>query len=317
MGAVAFVLTLAFAFGGLAAPAFGAPKATEPLVTSCDLSAYQEPEWAFLRAIAGSKLKTEDKLAAVRNACGEFDLKTAYGSFAQSRKTSRTYVLSVVWKLFQGMGFGSASFTRLGGSEAQAKFKAELERIKSEPDPVLRIQRVYELVSRSQGEYDPERGFTPYRLPGPLLDRAKKKEIGGQCRDFALLMYWSLVQVARYPQNEPMSRLNRNSFSMEVAYGDGHVETGDYVGFHEWVRVNLPVYVEPGKPIRFEQFDVDTTWYPGTFSPVMARTQNLSPDELAEKQARCQEMQACLSVKNIEESLRTLSLVVKSSNCQR
>ncbi len=192
-------------------------------------------------------------------------------------------------------GGAASAFSLLDETELQRSFQKELDQIKQIEDPMERIKKVYDLVVRTQGKYDTETmGFDTVKsgklvltnTPGNLINNAEKRGTAGVCREFASLLQWSLLQVARHPSSKT-SALGPNDFSSEMT---GGITT---VGPHAWVRVHLPKYNSQGQLQGFQDFDVDTTWYE-EFSPVYQRRSGLSVKEQMAMVESCETVQRCL-----------------------
>jgi hypothetical protein len=189
----------------------------------------------------------------------------------------------------------------MDGSPEQRRFKAELDRIKTIPNSMERIQRTYELVARTQGRYDEEsyglRNALAGRIyrgesPGNLLDSAKRDGTVGVCREMAALLQWSLQQVSRWSGSRSMA-LGPNDFSSGEILSNA--PTPDGWGGHAWVRVNLPVHDATGALVNFRHFDLDTTWYPERFSPLFPRRAGASAQNISTARRQCTEIKRCLA----------------------
>lgn len=241
----------------------------------------------FMSAIEKSEMSNSKKVSALVSACGELDTRSFNGAFAQTHPDLGDKFAEITWSVFRGVGFGPASFVGVGGTKEQDAFANELDLIRPVTSPVVRIQKVYELVARHQGNYDDGGGGSPYFLPFTMINRAAKTGIGGQCRDFALMLYWSLLQVARHESDQTgLGGLGPNSFSVSAIYGSG--QYGDKKVAHEWVRVHVP-----GKNRTLNSFDLDSTWYRNTFTPIPRRLQGLSQTTLATAKTLCNARLRC------------------------
>lgn len=203
-----------------------------------------------------------------------------------------------------GILFGHAvsAFSRLDQTELQKSFQKELDRIKQVKNPMDRMKQVYDLVVRTQGEYDEYTlGFATVRkgkvaltyTPGNLINSAEEYGTAGVCREFASLLQWSLLQVARHPDSKGMA-LGPNDFSSELVGGDVPI------GAHAWVRAHLPKFNKDGQLQGFNDFDLDTTWY-SEFSPVYPRRSGISEEERKILINESKEIAECL--KNRQKSL--------------
>lgn len=286
---------------------------------SCDFSEYSSDEWAFVRTVALSHRSPTEKLKSISLACREMDTTYWAGTFAQYHQgVVVSAASSVIWPFFRLSGFAPAAFSNMKKTEVQKQFMNELLSYKKIEDPIVRIQKVYEFVGRSQGEYDKSGGAISYRSPEALLNKAASDGVGGQCRDYALLLYWSLLQVARHPDDEKtgLGGLSEKSFSLEPVHGNGKFND-KYVGFHEWVRVNLPRKNPKTGQRYFEKFDLDATWYRKDFTPLMPRHQNFSNKEIIDHKNKCDRLVSCLSGESLQDSISKLEKIFKPPSCPR
>jgi hypothetical protein len=169
-------------------------------------------------------------------------------------------------------GQGASAFSRLDQTELQKSFQKELDRIKQIKNPMDRVKQVYDLAVRTQGfgDYETMGNRTAAKgkiiltlTPGNLINSAEENGTAGVCREFASLLQWSLLQVARHPDSTGMA-LGPNDFSSEFIAG--RVPGGG----HAWVRVHQPKHSKEGQIQGFNDFDLDTTWY-SEFSPLYPR----------------------------------------------
>lgn len=188
-----------------------------------------------------------------------------------------------------------AAFSTLNGNENQRRYQRQLDEIKRIPNPMERIKRVYELVARTQGSYNYGSNALRLGTPGNLIDTAAREGSAGVCRDFAALLQWSLMQVARYSGSTRMD-LGPTDFSSEMKTGSTPA------GGHAWVRVNLPNHDAQGRIIGFNRFDLDTTWYPEQFSVLFPRNSSLSEANRTRLVRECSSVVNCLSNATVQES---------------
>lgn len=282
------IFLLVFTFGAQAA------SSVEPQTSTCSEAANGGP--LFLTAYVNKDVSQQD-IEALGNACHELEptmdqLQKEDGIFAEMMNTIAKTVAS-------GFGVAMSSFSKLRGSETQREYKQKLEAIKSIQNPMVRIQKVYELASSYQGIPDLEtlgaradrRGKYLLALtPNNLLDSAKEEGSAGVCRQFASLLYWSLLQVSRW-RDSSSAALSEADFSPELIFANSTA------GPHAWVRVNLPKRDESTHRILFEQLDLDTTWYPKHFTPLMPRKQGLSAETRRKNLEQCNHVLACLTKK--------------------
>lgn len=262
---------------------------------------------AFLQVIRDSRMPASESMVALSLACAEADplgkrraMQDKRGGITEIREKAIGFF---VFGLF---GEGTAAFSRLRGSETQKEFKKRLERIKAKRDRYERIRDVYALVSEFQGKYD-YRALNEFALtrsylwltPAETLDSAKDTGYGGICRNFATLLYWSLLQVAR-PMGSDSMALDESSFSAELMTGPVPLRDGSR-GEHAWVRVNLPFRKADGPGLRFESVDLDTTFYPNEFAPLIPRLSGVSAEERAGIMTACERVRRCLFEARIHE----------------
>lgn len=267
------------------------------LAESCQPKDYSGPEWSFIRALDNSDLPMVNRSIAFSSACSELDKNTSSGGFALSQRTLMNKLQTAITLPLEFFGYMTSAFSALNNKGVQKKFQQELDQIRFIRNPHLRIAKVYELVAKYQGKYGD--GGMPIRLPTRVLDKAETDGTGGVCRDFSLLLYWSLLQVAR-----PNDGSNINFYSMEFAYGND--SSGNFQGSHQWIRINVPISSKKFGPARFEQFDLDTTFYQRQFTPLMPRQQGLSDTVALKRKEKCYALQNCLLVKWIEKNMKDI-----------
>lgn len=237
-----------------------------------------------------------EKSATLVNACDELQTpemtkgKTILGAAVNSFMTKVAFGIT---------GHATGAFDNLNGSQKQKSFRAELEKIKQIPNSMDRIKQVYDLVVRTQGHYDDDNMGKKNVLtgkviftdaPSNIINAAEKTGTGGVCRDFASLLQWSLLQVARGPHSKN-SALEPNDFSSEFI--TGYVPVNGGTGGHAWVRVHLPQYNSTGQLTGFNNFDLDTTFY-SDFSPLFPRLSGLSPENQQRAVRECTQIISCL-----------------------
>lgn len=280
----------------------------------CKFKEFSGADWAFVRATVLADSPPEEKLNSIFTACRELDTTYWAGTFAQHHQGLPEMAGKGVIPFLRLIGYAPAAFIKLNANTLQRDFNKQLEAIRLIRDPILRIQKVYQLVTRFQGEYDSETtGSLPYRRPGAVINKAAKDGVGGQCRDFALLLYWSLLQVARHPDDRRIyGDLGENSFSVSPQFGDGKFDD-EYVGFHDWVRVHLAGRDDSYR-LYFVRFDLDNTFYPKAFTPLMPRQQNFSERDLAKRKNTCDQLVRCLMRENFHSVFARLHDAVSTSD---
>jgi hypothetical protein len=255
------------------------------------------PYFRIIENIKGDHLQ---KLRSLEAGCGEFTEKPAMAD----AKSITGYGFSLAESVaYSAGGQAIGAFAKLNGSEFQKKFGKELEEIRRIEAPIDRIQKVYELVSRFQGRYDPDSGSSN-TLSGlviatsaapNVLNNSEARGTGGVCRDFANLLHWSLQQVARAPSSKSQA-LGPNDFSS--SFTTGFVPTSKdgwkRMGGHAWVRVHLPEHDGSGRLREFRNFDLDTTYFPGVFAPLFPRRSGVTAENRTRIEKECREIALCL-----------------------
>lgn len=260
-------------------------------VSSC----FKETEsLAFFNTIKEMNLSSDEAASAVSNSCSEVtpgvkskETHTKPGKVTEIKDRILTFLA------YGSFGGGASAFSKMKDTPLQQNFMKALEKIKENPNRYERIRDTYKLVSRYQGEYDYEtlkkfsiKGLHIWSTPEAVVNDAQTMGSGGVCRNFASLLTWSLLQVARPKGNTSMA-LDETSFSTEFIAGD---VVG---GGHRWVRVNLPKKI-PGKGIEFKSIDLDTTWYPATVTALQPRLDGLTESEMQTLSNKCKQIILCL-----------------------
>ncbi|MFS4459768.1 hypothetical protein [Bdellovibrio sp. HCB2-146] len=193
-------------------------------------------------------------------------------------------------------GHGAAAFSDMDGTPEQIAYMSALNEIRQIDNPMERIRKVYYLAASHQGYYDEKTlGFRTWKngkvlfaeTPENLLNSKKKYGTAGVCREFASLLQWSLLQVARHPSSH-QGGLSEKDFSSEVVTG-APGGTG-----HAWLRVHLPVHNANGMILGFHNFDLDTTWHPETFAVLSPRESGISTEQRWNLINQCQQIQQCI-----------------------
>lgn len=249
------------------------------------------PYFKNFERLSGS---ADEKRQMLEGGCNEMkNIPEMADARSMSEKIQREVHEKAVFPYY--MGQSSTVGEKLNGSEAQRKFQARLDEIKKIENPMDRVRKTYELVAKTQGFYDTQNMYEARNLsPGNLIDRAAEKGSAGVCRDFASLLQWSLLQVAKHPSSKS-DTLGPNDFSSKFTVGDVPGVGGWRNGSgHAWVRVNLPQF-ENGQLKRFNTFDVDTTLYPQKFTPLMPRRSGLTPENKFNFLSECKQVSSCLA----------------------
>jgi len=248
-------------------------------------------EWSFARQtfqINDSKAKIQ----ALKNSCNELDPQSAHGQYTQPKTSFARQVVLKVADTYHHFTAGLNAFTRLGELGVEKEFKTALEKIKKNPNRIERLKSVHDLVNKYQGQYDQEKNLTFSRTASGVLNRAQLTGKGGICNDFAHLLYWSLMEVARPAgATGKLGSLDENSFSVSYEVGYGRTEDNSINGSHKWVRVNLP-FVSNGV-VKFERVDMDTTFYQD-FSLLSPRMLGKPAPVLEDMFQKCRQIVDCL-----------------------
>lgn len=202
---------------------------------------------------------------------------------------------------FVGLGLmfgqGVAAFSDMDGTPEQMAYMAELQKIRQIENPMERIRQVYNLAAKAQGPYDYDnKGFRTWthgkiifaHTPENILDSQKKYGASGVCREFAALLQWSLMQVARHPSSKT-GGLTPKDFNSEIAAGAPGGQG------HAWVRVHLPVHSDTGMILGFQDFDLDTTWHPERFAILSPRESGISEPVRKSLLDQCRQIYSCVT----------------------
>jgi hypothetical protein len=239
-----------------------------------------------------------EKLLALDNTCRELGQIEMHQKKGPVARVLHGVLAPVSAGLF---GSAAAAFSRLRSTPEGQSYMRELDQIREIENPVERVRLTYLLAVENSGEYDHSTmGMRTWisglligaNRPENLLANNKLRGTIGVCREFAALLQWSLMQVARHPTSKSMA-LGAADFSSSMVAGivPGASGWGDG-GPHAWVRVNLPIIVN-GQLKGFNHFDLDSTWYE-KFTPLFPRRSNLS--ELNRNRAikECNQLRHCI-----------------------
>ncbi|MBI3555604.1 MAG: hypothetical protein HY074_05020 [Deltaproteobacteria bacterium] len=251
-----------------------------------DLAAcFAGPRPAYLVAFRYSKLSAAEMSTAVDDACREFNDDEMQAAPSILSKIG-TVILDTV-----AAPIASEIPTVLGdmfGSSTVVKaYEARLAEIGKIRDRYVRIREVYELAIASQGAYDKENSAIQFDTPSAVLENAKAGRPGGQCRDFAKLLEWSLLHVNRSPtlseEYRKWGALDEDSFSVTRVNDAGHG--------HAWVDVLLPVGV--GDKQVFHRLSLEPTNHKEHYVPLFQRRLGLSKEELDRYHDECVVVRKC------------------------
>lgn len=240
-----------------------------------------------LQILAKTSIPKKDLDMTLFTICDEMDDPKYEDTPAHFAQIDPWYdqAVSVVGATFSGIYKEAIAALAEGltGSDAQLRYRAHLNMIRKIKDPYQRIYRVFNLARASQGEYKPILNLI--RNPGQIIDAAAAGKPGGICREFALLLSFSLKWVAR-PDGDTIPAhggLGPNSFNVSVKYSMQHA----------WVRVHLPRY-EGNRLVGFDRFDLDSTWH-DKFIPLNPRRTGEERVSLQNKYNRCMKATECVN----------------------
>jgi hypothetical protein len=263
----------------------------------------------FFQNFSMSGGDASEKSSQMQNACSE--LKN--DSWNQARGVGARLLDVYTGTILGVYGRAAGSFTTLDGSPAQRRYQAELDKIKKIVNPMIRIQKVYELAARTQGHYDDQSLGLHNAAAGVvvtsetasnLINSRVRDGTVGVCREMSALLQWSLQQVSRAP-GSTSGALGPNDFSTSAFGAAAPDDSGKKWGGHAWVRINMPVQNSAGVLVDFRHFDLDTTYYPERFSPLFPRRAGASKESIATLRRQCAEIQVCLGKKAVYELNRT------------
>lgn len=241
-----------------------------------------EHEFDFASVIFSEKDTTRlSQRVQLRSACEYFDLRKNHILYKsrkeanQSEQNRQRDVYSEVAVTRDAIGW------RPGSSAVEKTYSGKIQNVALEPNPVLRMKAVYQLVNQYRGTYKPYE-WDGWPSPGKTLTKAASTGSGGVCRDFSSLLVWSLNQVARGPAG-------RAEFSVQTKHLPEHA------------LVTVRLFREPGARSDADQrFSLDPTNYL-RFTPLPLPDLE-SPDEvLRDKFDRCQALYKCMSVLDFPE----------------
>lgn len=254
----------------------------------------------FFRNFRNYDDSVTNKLNALAIACNEIDWPKMNESSMIHYKAFTAYYKAVGVPV---MGTAPAAFSQLKSTSEEKRYMAELNRIKSIDSPIERIRQTYELAARNSGNYDYDSNGMKSWASGLLFgtnrpeNLLKNKTLNGTvgvCREFASLLQWSLMQVSRHSDSKNMA-LNKNDFSSEIILDAVPTsKDSDEIGGHAWVRINLPIF-KNDQIVDFTHFDIDTTWYPGAFSPLFPRRSGVTSNTQERAKGECKEISKCLT----------------------
>ncbi len=240
-----------------------------------------------IQVLARSAMPQNELNMALFTLCDEMDDPSYPDTPARFAQYDPWYdrAVSVVGTIISGVykeGIASLAET-LEGSPAQQRYRAHLEMIKRIKDPYQRIQRTFHLARSSQGSYG--NILNLLRNPGQVIEAGANGEVGGLCREFAVLLAFSLRWVAR-PYGDvipPFGGLSPDAFNVTVEYSMQHA----------WVRVHMPKY-EGGRMTGFNRFDLDSTWHE-SYIPLNPRRTGEKRQEIETKFKQCQRVVECVN----------------------
>ena len=251
----------------------------------------------FLRVTGRSGLDRTDMVASLECSCRELmDPRTVKPAAMMQQPRSRNESLNFPFEFV-----GTVLYTHLptvlmdtmrDGGPVLREYKGQLARIGKIESGIARIRAVYDLVSERQGKYNAAAASPLDHLvatPHRTLEHAKATGSGGACRDFAILLYWSLLNVQRSPTYvSRLGELDENSFSVRYMISPSDLA-------HAWVEVEMPH--GRGNSLSFESFQLDTT-VGCPFTPLYPRKSGIVEAERAQIYGQCARIAQCLNAKH-------------------
>ncbi len=272
-----------FALALACAPAHA--DCTDPSEARELAACFAGPRPAYLVVFRNSGLSAAQLGTAVDDACREFnddELQAAPGILA---KIGTVYLDAVAAPVAADIPTALADMFR-NNSPVVKEYEARLAEIGKIRSRYVRIRKVYELAIASQGTYDKDKSFQ-LDTPATVLENAKAGKPGGQCRDFAKLLEWSLLHVTRSPtlpaEYQKWGALDEDSFSVS--------RINDAGSQHAWVDVLLPVGV--GDKQVFHRFSLDSTFHEKHYVPLFQRRLGLSKEENDRYHDECVAVRKC------------------------
>lgn len=176
---------------------------SQPL--ACTGLAPKHQSFSFLHAIFFQNAPPHEKLNQLEQACDQFVLpknKRLLEARGELKKMQSNKDLNqAVRDSFQDL-VEDVTKTETAAHPLMQKYYQELIALNRYQDPYERMKQIYNLVIRSQGRYmptkkrDSQSEVTLSRVADTLIRAATTGE-GGVCRDFAVLLAWSLNQANR------------------------------------------------------------------------------------------------------------------------
>jgi hypothetical protein len=266
---------------------------------------------SFFQQFTKYSSSREEKINALESTCDELAREELHTPMSTYDITLEK-IMSGPVSLF--LGTGIAAFSALQNTTEGQKYMTELSKIKVIKNPIERVRLTYQLAAKNSGHYDTISHGTKtwssgYFLggwtPENLLENYKRRGSVGVCREFARLLAWSLLQVARHKDSKCMG-LCDTDFSYDIKGGQLTNNEG-VTGSHAWIRINLPVF-ENGKLKDWHHFDLDTTWYPQTYTPLFPRRLGTSKKTRLKALRQCEQIRTCLVKISEQSSLRSQEL---------
>ncbi|HXH73926.1 MAG TPA: hypothetical protein VNJ08_03105 [Bacteriovoracaceae bacterium] len=246
-------------------------------------SCYQGPLPASLVTLKKSGLSDFNAYKALENICNDLKSETFKNKVSLKGKVLHA-VLDVSFSVAQDIP--SVISTMLGSDQNVKDYKAKLASIGQIQNRFARIRKVYELSVSAQGPYD-DGGGPIFSTPGRTINKTKDNKAWGQCRNFAQLLEWSLLQVNRSPfLPEDMKKwgaLDEDSFMPKFVHDE---DAG-----HAWVEVSLPVGI--GGKQEFHKINLDTTWYKD-YTPLYPRRGVVDAGKRNQLLAECSKVLSCV-----------------------
>jgi hypothetical protein len=164
-------------------------------------------------------------------------------------------------------------------SDIEQAYVRKIKKIGEEPNPVLRIKNIYNLVNAHRGTYKLY-DWDGQPNPGKTLLKAATTGSGGVCRDFSSLLVWSLNQVTKFHSDDA-------EYSVQTKHLPNHA------------LVTVRLFRTPGARSESDlRFALDPTNYP-SFTPLPLPDLE-SPRTIVDQNLdRCQGIYRCMAILRI------------------
>lgn len=257
----------------------------------CNDQVPQNSVFHFARVILDEHGDYAAKIDSLKNACRVFDKKDEYSKVVNKLTPSDFSMRVTIAALFEA----SDAFRKIGANAMEVSFNDRLKEIKKNPSAIERVKATYELVLLFKKPFDQAymQAILDHK-PAPKRPLVLKPEVtlekGGVCRDFARLLEWSLLQVARSSSESKSAEVF--SYEFQSASGKG--------GGHAWISVNLPIRSLDRKRTEFSRIDLDPTNFTDKFVPLPPLAQGQPESRIDQYANTCAKIISCLTFKRLE-----------------